>query len=146
MHFKRIISGVFTALLVVSLNAQSFESIMLKRVTKTNSVSVNFIDKNYFRINNEVVSKQSSSTWWAPDKGRHLVGSMISTVFMAKMGQEIFDQQSDEAKVWGAGITFSLGFAKEIFDSQSKDNRFDIQDLVADIAGIVIGIVLLGVK
>jgi hypothetical protein len=82
MHFKHILSGVFTALLVVALNAQSDENIMLKPVAKTNSVSINFIDENYHEINPGGISNQSSSSWWAPDKGRHLVGSMISTVFI----------------------------------------------------------------
>ena len=46
MYFKHILSGVFTALLVVALNAQSYENIMLKPVVKSNSVSINFIDEN----------------------------------------------------------------------------------------------------
>jgi len=71
---------------------------------------------------------------------------MISTVFIGKISQNMFDQQSRDAKVWGAGITFSLGLAKEIIDSQSEGNRFDMQDLAANVAGIVLGIVLLGVK
>ena len=146
MHFKHILSGVFTALLVVALNAQSYENIMLKPVVKANNMSINFIDENYPRLNPGGIYSQSSSSWLAPDKGNHLVGSMISTVFIGKISQDIFDQQSGDAKVWGAGITFSLGLAKEIFDSQSKGNRFDMQDLVANVAGIVLGIVLLGVK
>ena len=146
MHFKHIFSGVFTALLVLTLNAQSFETIMLKPVTITNSVSINYIDEDCPRFYPGVSSNQSSSRWWAPDKGRHFVGSMISTVFIGKISQNMFDQQSGDAKVWGAGITFSLGLAKEIFDSQSKGNQFDMQDLVANVAGIVLGIVLLGVK
>jgi uncharacterized protein YfiM (DUF2279 family) len=84
--------------------------------------------------------------WWAPDKGRHLVGSMISTVFLAKLNQQMFSLDKDASRAWAVSITFTLGVGKEVIDAQSPSNRFSWPDLVANIAGIALGIVLLEVN
>lgn len=89
--------------------------------------------------------KKSSDTWFSPDKGYHLVGSMIGTTFFGQISQHGFSSNSQESRYIGAGITFSLGLAKEIYDCGKPNNIFSWKDLTANCVGIMIGIVLLGV-
>jgi uncharacterized protein YfiM (DUF2279 family) len=132
LSFKGILTGLITLIVFLPLYAQTFDLKVQNRsslfVQETGNTSV-----------------QSNSIWWAQDKGRHLAGSMISTIFIGKLSQQVCASSTRESQMWGAGITFSLGLVKETFDSQSKGNRFSVEDLVADIAGITIGILLLGV-
>ena len=86
----------------------------------------------------------SGDRWWAQDKGRHLIGSMISTVFIGKLSQEAWRYSTGQSRYIGGGITLLLGIGKEINDSRNPDNIFSVKDIVADVAGIAIGIFLLG--
>ncbi len=128
MFSKVITIGFLLIVMALSLNAQSSDKVVINLGYKTDSLSA-----------------KGGNIWWAQDKGRHLVGSLISTVFIGKFSQEMLDKNIGDSKMWGAGITFSLGLAKEILDSQKKGNRFSVEDLIADIAGITIGILILGV-
>jgi uncharacterized protein YfiM (DUF2279 family) len=129
LHFKNVILIICILSQITIAAEENGEYIVPETSQKKDSLSV-----------------VSSSKWFAPDKGRHLVGSMISTVFIGKLSQQRFDQSMDNARVWGAGMTLSLGVAKEIFDSQSQGNWFDFKDLAVNMVGIAIGILLLGVK
>ena len=87
-----------------------------------------------------------SDSWWTGDKAQHFAGSFICTVFLGKLSQKQFAYNVPQAQMFGGGITFALGLGKEIRDSRNPDNIFSVKDLVADIAGITAGILLLGVK
>lgn len=39
--------------------------------------------------------------------------------------------------VWSMIVVFILGLFKEIYDSNQKDDKFDIKDLLADSLGII---------
>ena len=132
MSFKGIITGLISFIVFLPLYAQTFDL----KVQNRSSLFVQEAGNT---------SVQSNNIWWAQDKGRHLAGSMISTIFIGKFSQQVFATSTRESQVWGAGITFSLGLVKETFDSQTKGNRFSVEDLIANIAGITIGIILLGV-
>jgi len=132
LSFKGSITGLILLIAVLPLYAQTFDI----KVQNRSSLFVQEAGNT---------SVQSNNIWWAQDKGRHLAGSMISTIFIGKFSQQVFSASTGESQMWGAGITFSLGLIKETFDSQTKGNRFSVEDLIANIAGITIGILLLGV-
>ena len=132
MSFKGFITGLILFIVFIPLYAQTFDM-------KVQNRSLLFVQET------DNTSVQSNNIWWAQDKGRHLAGSMISTIFIGKLSRQVCATSTRESQMWGAGITFSLGLVKETFDSQTKGNRFSVEDLIANIAGITIGILLLGV-
>jgi uncharacterized protein YfiM (DUF2279 family) len=98
-------------------------------------------DKN-FEIPNLRVSK-TQDKFFAPDKAQHLMGSLISTVFIYKLLEGSANASVRESKYLAAGITLSLGISKEILDSRDLQNHFSWKDLIADIAGIGLGFVII---
>jgi len=86
-----------------------------------------------------------SGSWFSADKGYHIVGSMICTTFIGELSKKRFDSTPQKAQIIGAGTTFSLGLAKEIYDSGKPNNIFSWKDLSANCVGILIGMLLLGV-
>ena len=83
--------------------------------------------------------------WFSPDKGYHAMGSMISTTLIGQISLKGFDNSTQKSQIIGAGTTFTLGLAKELFDSRQPDNIFSWKDLTANGVGIIIGIILLGI-
>ena len=90
--------------------------------------------------------KVTNDSWLSPDKGYHLVGSMIGTTFIGQLSLKGFDTSRQKSQIIGAGFTFSLGLAKEFYDSGEPKNKFSWKDLIADGVGIIIGVVLLGIN
>ncbi len=82
--------------------------------------------------------------WWAPDKGLHLIGSMMVTVGTAKTLEQQFALSRSQSRKWAMGFSFSLGLGKELRDSRQKHNFFSWKDLMADALGIVLGRLILG--
>jgi len=97
-----------------------------------------------FRIVTE--ENEIKDNWIGGDKARHFLGSLFSTVFITKINQQKFSYSKSDAKIIGAGLTFSLGIFKEVYDSHSPNNRFSWKDLLADSFGITAGLILLGIK
>jgi uncharacterized protein YfiM (DUF2279 family) len=92
----------------------------------------------------DAISKKPADNWWAQDKGRHLIGSMITTIFIGKVTQQTLNYTKEKSQLIGGGITLTLGIVKEISDSRNPQNRFSVKDILADVAGITLGILLLG--
>jgi uncharacterized protein YfiM (DUF2279 family) len=77
--------------------------------------------------------------WIAPDKGLHLLGSMMTTIAGTKTLQHHFAIDAHKGRLWAAGFTFSLGVGKELWDSTKPHNKFSWKDLCADVAGMLLG-------
>ena len=101
--------------------------------------------KNLLNLQQNEEIRNISDPWFSPDKGSHFIGSLISTVCLAKSMQEFSNVKKDKSVYWGTGITFSLGLGKEIRDSFQPGNLFSYKDLAADCLGIGLGIMLLRV-
>ena len=84
--------------------------------------------------------------WFSEDKARHVAGSMIATTFSAQIAMRRFNLSHKEAIQYGIGITFSFGLAKEVFDHTRPNNFFSWKDLIANVVGITIGVMLLNMK
>jgi putative lipoprotein len=78
----------------------------------------------------------------APDKAQHFMGSLISTVFFYKIFESHTDVSPSGSKYLGSGITLGLGIGKEIFDSTEQNNHFSWKDLIADAAGVALGLII----
>lgn len=100
---------------------------------------------NYIKSFARGESVKMSDSWLSPDKGYHIIGSMISTTFIGQTGQRGFTLSNQRSKYVAAGITLSLGFAKELYDSGKKNNIFSWKDLTANCVGILTGVILLGI-
>jgi uncharacterized protein YfiM (DUF2279 family) len=87
-----------------------------------------------------------NDNWFAIDKGQHFIGSFIGTVMLTKINNKYLGIDNSKSKKLGIGIVLSLGFAKEIIDSQNTKNIFSWNDLLANIAGAIVGIAILEIK
>ena len=103
---------------------------------------------NIFAANIDSLETDStvSDSWFAADKGRHVVGSMLSTIFLSKICETQLNMSAGEARFIGVSVTFTLGIGKEFIDQKNPRNFFSMKDLTANIAGIVFGLILLGLQ
>lgn len=102
--------------------------------------------KEYFDSFARGKKTSSQDSWVSPDKGYHIAGSMIGTTLIGQMSVRRFDKSVKESQIIGASSTFALGVIKEFFDAGKPNNIFSWKDLAANGVGIVIGIILLGIK
>jgi putative lipoprotein len=97
-----------------------------------------------------IISRKPAETivdkWIAPDKGLHFLGSMMTTIAGAKTLQQNFAFDSRKGRLWAAGFTFSLGVSKELWDSTKPHNKFSWKDLCADVAGMLLGGLILDLE
>ena len=102
--------------------------------------------KVYFQSFEKGKKMESQDKWLSPDKGYHVMGSMISTTLVGQISLRSFGTSTEKSQVIGAGATFTLGFVKEINDLHKQQNYFSWKDLAADGVGIIIGIILLSIN
>jgi uncharacterized protein YfiM (DUF2279 family) len=91
-------------------------------------------------------NKETNDKWLSPDKGYHLIGSLIGTTLVSQLSMKGFDTNREKSQVIGVGAVFSLGLAKEFYDSGKQKNKFSWKDLTANGVGIIVGIILLGIN
>ena len=106
--------------------------------------SLKIVEADSIKISNPKVIL--SDSWFGIDKGQHFAGSLIGTILISKVNNSYFDVNKSNSKIIGGGIVFSIGITKEFFDSKKEKNIFSWKDLVADVAGIVTGLVLMEIK
>ncbi len=80
--------------------------------------------------------------WLAKDKARHFFGSFFITGLNIQLLRRGGMELNSSRKI-AAGISFSIGLGKEIRDSRQKNNIFSVPDLVADMAGIGLALLLI---
>jgi len=85
----------------------------------------------------------SMDSWIAVDKGKHFLANVMSTVFLFEVQQKNFLKSRKSSKWIAVGFSLNLSVAKEIWDGKKPNNHFCWKDLMADIAGIVGGILII---
>lgn len=90
--------------------------------------------------------KELKDSFFGRDKGYHFLGSLMSTILIAKSSEDIYDYKLPKQKQAGMAITLSLGISKELIDSTKKNNMFSWKDLAADLLGIAAAILILDIK
>ncbi len=71
--------------------------------------------------------------WWAQDKAKHFATAYIITKTSLHFGL-------DKNKSGGIALSISLG--KEIYDKKVKKTIFSLKDLVYDLGGIALALLL----
>jgi uncharacterized protein YfiM (DUF2279 family) len=87
-----------------------------------------------------------SGNIFAPDKARHFAGSFMLTVLSAKVAEHHFDLSHRKSKQVGVVLSFSVGLGKELRDAATAGNRFSWKDMAANVSGIVVGLLVLGIQ
>jgi uncharacterized protein YfiM (DUF2279 family) len=100
--------------------------------------------KSYFRSFGKEKKPERQDLWFSPDKGYHVLGSMIGTTLVGQISMKRFDYSIKKSQLITAGTAFTIGFTKEIYDSEQPKNYFSWKDLAANGVGIIIGIIILG--
>ena len=91
-------------------------------------------------------TKIHSGKFFAPDKARHFAGSFMLTVLSAKIAEHHFELSNRHSKQVGIVFSFSMGLGKELRDEVKKGNRFSWKDMAANVSGIIVGILVLGIQ
>jgi uncharacterized protein YfiM (DUF2279 family) len=81
--------------------------------------------------------------WFAQDKARHLLGSFVLTGAVAYCCRHKQEWSKENSTVFAAGLTLSMGIGKEMNDLRTREHYFSWKDVVADITGIFLGVILL---
>jgi len=77
------------------------------------------------------------------DKLKHLMVSTFLTGIGYRLSYDGFDCPQDRSRVVASSITFSIGLGKELRDQAQKGDTFSFKDLVADLLGIGMGLLIL---
>ena len=84
-----------------------------------------------------------ADTWLGKDKAQHFVASFLLVSFGSLWHSDHHDNGPGQDVRFGMGLSLSLGMAKEFRDLSAPGGRFSWKDIVADVAGTVVGGLLL---
>jgi putative lipoprotein len=81
--------------------------------------------------------------WWGKDKAEHF----LISAFLAGASYKIYHDQWHNKKkgslYFSTGFTLSLGLGKEIYDETRPQKKFSYKDLIYDILGIGVGLLII---
>jgi putative lipoprotein len=85
---------------------------------------------------------KANDRWWAKDKLQHLGIS----AFLSGVSYDIsrrFYRNTEESSIYvSVSFTLTMGLGKEFYDRRSPGGRFSFKDLVADLTGIALGLLI----
>jgi putative lipoprotein len=81
--------------------------------------------------------------WFAKDKADHLIVSAFLTGMGYYAAQKEFEFNHRQSKTFAVGFSISLGLLKETYDGLYKKTKFSFKDLVADLAGIGLALIII---
>lgn len=84
--------------------------------------------------------------WFGEDKAHHFMASAFLTGFSYYVSKQEVGMTQHKANVAAVGVSFSVGLGKEVYDGVSGKGHVSLQDVVADVAGIVFGVLILNVS
>ncbi len=80
--------------------------------------------------------------WLGEDKIAHLTLSLFISGMCYKIYHDNYYNDRVSSLFFSGGFTLSLGLTKEFHDKNSPKDKFSCKDLIADMVGISIGLVL----
>lgn len=143
LNFNRLICQTSFVLLlciiagsaqIISDSKNAFDKSVLTTVYSGRSVE---------QVHSKSGYADNAESWFSADKGYHFLGSMMITIAASKGIMRSGCTDLDSASQTGALISFSVGLGKEIWDSTKEYNRFSYRDLTANVAGIIVGLIIL---
>ena len=90
----------------------------------------------------ESSSYTNKDRWLGSDKVAHLTLSLFISAISYKIYHDNYYNDKDSSILFSSGFTLSLGLGKEFYDRKRPNNKFSYKDLIADIIGISLGLVL----
>ncbi len=92
------------------------------------------------------VTRSAHDRWFAPDKGHHFMASAFLTGFSSYAFRQEAGASERVSNRAAIGFAVSIGVVEEIYDGVRGKGTPGIKDIVADIAGIAVGILILNVS
>jgi uncharacterized protein YfiM (DUF2279 family) len=83
---------------------------------------------------------QVSDKWIARDKLEHFGVSAFLSGVSYSVFRDFYNNDRKSSVCLSAGLTFSLGLGKELYDQKTPRGRFSYKDLVADVLGMGLGL------
>lgn len=83
------------------------------------------------------------STFFRMDKLKHFTFSIYITTTTYYVMNRMMSCNSLQSRQSAAGISFSLGIVKESYDNWIKEEKFSIPDIIADVAGTAVGLLII---
>jgi uncharacterized protein YfiM (DUF2279 family) len=80
--------------------------------------------------------------WWGKDKVKHFVLSAFLAGVSYKIYHNKLHNRKEHSLYFSSGFTFSLGLGKEIYDETRPQKKFSYKDLVYDLLGIGVGLLI----
>lgn len=77
------------------------------------------------------------------DKLKHLIVCLAITLVIGLLGLWLTDYSQLPCAMCAAGVSMLIGFGKEIYDIKHSAWGFEVGDLLADLIGTIIGVVIL---
>ena len=93
-----------------------------------------------------IVRHDTHDRWFGRDKVHHFAVSVFLTGFGYYAAKNELNYANPAAKNFSVGFSISFGILKEIYDGTLKNSVPSYKDLVADIAGTGVGLLLLTTK
>lgn len=84
--------------------------------------------------------------WFGQDKAHHFMSSAFLTGFSYYVMKQELDQTHEAATLSAVSFSFTIGLAKEIYDGVSGKGTPSFKDIVADVAGIAVGFLILNIS
>ncbi len=89
------------------------------------------------------VSLSAESKWFGKDKIMHLSSSAFLTCWSYGISNDILDRSRDDSIIFAVSFTAALGTGKEYNDKKSKKTCWNWKDIVYNIAGISLGMIII---
>ena len=86
-----------------------------------------------------------SDPWFGKDKADHFISSAFLTGIGYYLANKELKSSEKSSKYVAAGFSLSLGISKEIVDHLNEKGKSSFKDILADILGIGLGIVIISV-
>lgn len=87
-------------------------------------------------------SSLTQESWFSSDKLAHLTFSLFISGMCYKIYHDNYYHDKNSSLAFSAGFTLSLGLGKEFYDKRRPKNKFSYKDLIADILGTSLGLIL----
>jgi len=112
------------------------------KVVEINKFDFKLTNNSNFEFRSPQFKFTLADSWFGRDKVHHF----LTSAFLSSVGYYfLYEEQNFSNRISQQGgfcFSFSLGLVKEIRDGLKPTNAFSVKDLIADILGTTVGILL----
>ena len=124
MNYRLIFLSLFISLFLL------FSFSAADTVTQSDSTKI-------VKTENKQVDK-----WWGKDKAKHFLVSAFLAGACYKIYHNQWHNKKEHSLYFSTGFTLSLGLGKEIYDDARPQNKFSYKDLIYDLLGVGVGLLI----